>query len=100
MDRSTVITLVGVTYTTDSIGQRKAIESDRAVFGNVQSVTRGEWVDAGNRGFKPEWRVTMFAPDYAGEGIVKIESTRYSVYRTFIRQDENIELYLERRPGS
>lgn len=100
MDRSRVLTLIQVTYTTDSIGQKTPIEVDRDVFANVQSVTRNEWVDAGNRGFKPEWRVTMFAPDYEGEGIVKLDNVRYSIYRTFIRQDEQIELYLERRPGS
>ena len=100
MDRSTVITLIDVSYTTDAIGQKISVETERTVFANVQSVTRNEWVDAGNRGFKPEWRVTMFSPDYEGEGIVKMNGIRYSIYRTYIRQDEQIELYLERRPGS
>ncbi len=100
MDRSKQLTLVQVTYTTDNIGQRLKIETDRTVFGNVRSVTRTEWVDAGNRGFKPEYQVTMFAPDYAGEGIVKLDGIRYSIYRTYIKQNEEIELYLERRPGS
>ena len=100
MDRSRQLSLIQITYSTDSIGQRVASETEKLVFCNVRSVTRAEWVEAGNRGFKPEYQVTMFAPDYSGEGIAKLDGIRYSVYRTYIKQNEEIELYLERRPGS
>lgn len=100
MEKSNVIQLLTTTYTADAIGQRVPTETARQVFCDVQSVTRSEWLDAGNRGFKPEYRVTMFAPDYAGEQVVVFEGVRYTIYRTYRRQDDDIELYLERRAGS
>lgn len=100
MDKSRVCYLIGITYTADAIGQRVPTEERRRRFCNVQSVTRSEWTDAGNRGFRPEYRVTMFGPDYAGETNLELDGVRYSIYRTYERQDENIELYCERRVGS
>lgn len=99
MDRSCVITLVAETYTTDTLGQKIPTETTRDVFANVQSISRAEWVAAGNQGLKPEWQFTMFAPDYEGEKIVIFNYKRYAVYRTYIRQDENIELYVEEQVG-
>ena len=33
------------------------------------------------------------------EKIVKLRGERYAIYRTYIRQDEMIELYVERQVG-
>lgn len=97
MDRSSVIYLVALTWTTDTIGNPTAVESPREVFCNIQSVSRSEFFEAGQYGLKPEYKVTMFEPDYQGEDLVKINSEYYSVYRTYIRQDEQIELYLTKK---
>lgn len=99
MDRSTPINLIGITYTADSIGQLIPTETEHKVFCNVSSVTRAEFFAAGDSGFRPELRVTMFAPDYHGEEICVHNSVRYSVYRTFLGSNDMIELYLERKVG-
>lgn len=99
MDRSSVIELVAVTYTTDSIGQKIPTESKKSVFCWLESVTRTEWATAGQMGLKPEYKATMFAPDYSGEEIVEIGTDRFGVYRTFKAKGETIELYLERKAG-
>lgn len=99
MDRSNVCELVGVSYTADAIGQQVTVETPRTVFCNVQSVTGTEFFEAGKVGIRPSYRVTIFAPDYEGEEIVVLNGARYGVYRTYIRQDENIELYLEAKTG-
>lgn len=99
MDRSRVLTLISETYTEDAIGQQVPQESRRDVFGNVSSVSASEFFDAGRSGLKPEWRVTLFSPDYSGEEIVELEGVRYSVYRTYLGKNEAIELYLERKAG-
>lgn len=100
MDRSNVVTLISKSYEMDSLNQPRAVEDKREVFCNVASVTQTEWFNGGQQGFKPEWRITMFAPDYHNEEELELNLVRYSVYRTYIRQDEMIELYVEKRTGN
>ena len=100
MDRSNVVTLISETYSADSIGQMVATEVERDVFCNVASVSQNEWFQGGQNGLNPEYQVTMFAPDYEGEKIVEFNGIRYGVYRTYLRQDELLELYLERKTGA
>jgi hypothetical protein len=42
----------------------------------------------------------MFNGDYCGESIVEYEGYTYSVYRTFKRRTDTIELYVERKGGT
>lgn len=104
MDRSNVCYLVSKTYTQDALGQFIPTEVSTMVYCDIQSVTRAEWMNAGQQGLKPEWKVTMFAPDYNGEDIVDIaigsSRVRYGVYRTYVAKDETLELYLERKVGA
>ncbi|EFB76068.1 hypothetical protein [Subdoligranulum variabile] len=99
MDRSNVLTLVDVSYITDALNQQVPQETTRDVFCNISSVSAQEFFDAGQAGLNPEWRVTMFAPDYNGETIAVLNGTRYGVYRTYLGKNETIELYLERKAG-
>lgn len=99
MDKSRVLTLIGVTYTADSIGQQIAEETPREVYCGVSSISASEWFEAGRVGLKPEYRVTMFAPDYQSEQIAELDGVRYGIYRTYLGGNETIELYLERKAG-
>ena len=99
MDRSNVIFLIKETKTQDAIGQWISTEQKRQVYCNVMSISRSEWFDAGRDGFKPAYVFVMFEPDYEDEKIIEFEGQRYGVYRTYIRQDESIELYAELRGG-
>lgn len=99
MDRSNVVNLIAVTYAVDSIGQRVANETSRTVYCDIRNVSRSEWKDAGEMGFKPQYQITMFAPDYEGEEIAEINGTRYGVYRTYHGRNDTIELYLEEKAG-
>lgn len=99
MDRSVVVELVAESYTTDALHQTITTETTREVFASIRSVSRSEWDAGGNQGLRPEFQITMFEPDYEGEKIVKIRGNRYSVYRTYIRQNEMIELYVEEQVG-
>lgn len=100
MDRSTDFTLVSMTRTQDSIGQYVDTPTERTVFGSVGSVSRDEFFSGGEAGFKPEIRVTMFAPDYEGEDLAIVDGVYYSIYRTYYAKNDMIELYMERRTGS
>lgn len=103
MDRSTPVNLVSETYTVDSFGQRIAVQTARKVYASVDSVTRAEWSAAGEQGIKPEYVLTMFEPDYAGEKIVQMMVggilETFGVYRTYRGKNETLELYLEWKTG-
>ena len=103
MDRSTPIYLVSETYTVDAFGQHVAATESRKVYASVDSVTRAEWSAAGEMGIKPEYKLTMFEPDYNGEKIVQMEVRgtlqTFAVYRTFRAKDETLELYVEWKVG-
>lgn len=99
MDKSDVITLWQATYTTDDIGQRTATKTAKTAYCQVDSISRAEWHEAGRNGIRPEYVFTMFAPEYEGELEVEYRGKTYSVYRTYERKDEKIELYVEARGG-
>lgn len=99
MDKSRVLTLVGVTYSFDEIGNEVPQEKKRNVFCNITGVSANEWFEAGNVGITPEYRVTMFSYDYQNEQIAELNGIRYGIYRTYLKNNEDIELYLERKVG-
>lgn len=99
MDRVAEIKLISRTYEADAIGQQVPVESEKTVFCKIGSISRAEWFDAGRSGLKPSYRVTVFSPDYNGEQVVEIHGKRYGVYRTYLADGEQIELYLEEKVG-
>lgn len=99
MDKSIAFDLLAVTWSQDSIGQFTETVTARTVFGQITSVSRDEFFAAGQNGFKPEYRVTMFGPDYQGERRCLIDNVEYSVYRVYHGRTDSVELYLERRAG-
>lgn len=99
MDRSNIIQLLTPSYAQDAIGQFVATETATTVFCNVQSVSREEFYDAGRNGLNPEYRVTLFAPEYHGEKNVVFNGIRYGVVRTYEGRNDTIELYIERKTG-
>ena len=99
MDRSNVLTLIKSTYEADEMGVQRPTETSRNVFCDVSSVTLNEWTEGGRIGLNPEYRFTMFSPDYDGETVCVFGGKRYAVYRTYLTRDDSIELYVERREG-
>ena len=100
MDRSDVITLIGYTHTQDAYGVQKREETSREVFCQVQSVSRQEFFSAASQGMRPALVFVMFEPDYHGEEIVDYNGVRYTIYRSYVRRDDFIELYAEKRQGN
>lgn len=100
MDRSDVITLLTTAITVDDYGVERVRRTSREVFCQVDSVTRAEFFDGGRNGLNPEYRITMFAPDYEGETELTYKGLAYSVYRTYQGRNDTLELYVERKGGS
>lgn len=99
MDRSTPIYLISETKQQNGIKEWKAVETKRKVFANVKSVTSTEFFSAGQIGLSPEYRFTMFGPDYAGERIVEYNGVRYAVYRVYQATTDTMELYVQKEVG-
>lgn len=124
MDRSQVIKLISETHVQDANGvwrdsgqtywkdERGYIVRDeqheellfsqnyREVFCQVDSVTQSEFFEGGRNGLNPEYRFTMFAPDYQNERIVEYNGRLYAIYRTYQPRTDIIELYAERKGGT
>lgn len=67
---------------------------------DVRSVTQSEWFEGGRNGLNPEYRFTMFAPEYHGEQICEFNGNRYTIYRTYLARNEMIELYVQKEQGN
>lgn len=99
MDRSNECYLIAETRTQDAYGVEQVQQTERHVFCNVSSVTQREWFEGGRIGLNPEYRMTMFSYDYAGEQLLKFNGIIYSIYRTYITDNDEIELYVQRKQG-
>ena len=99
MDRSNVINLISTELALDEYGVQRATEKSEQVFCSVESVTASEVFEGGRNGLDPEFRFTMFEPDYSGHTIVEYKGKRYGVYRTYRGRNDTIELYCERMGG-
>ena len=103
MNKSVTIDLISKTYTTDSMGQRVATEKSTTFFATLTSISRAEWVSysqSGRQGLVPSYVASVFMGDYNGESIAEYDGKRYGIYRTYERDDEQVELYLEKKAGN
>lgn len=101
MIHADVIDLINVTYTADAIGQKIPTETTTQTFANIRSVSQSEWFNAGKIGLQPSFVAVTPSANYSGQKELIYHNKRYSVYRTFVRDDdEQIELYLEEKVGS
>lgn len=100
MSRDRIAYLISTTYQQDDIGQDVPIEKKRKIFCSITSVSAAEWFEAGRSGLQAELRLTLFAFDYHGEKLAEVNGKRYSIYRTYRPNTDEIELYLEVKAGS
>jgi SPP1 family predicted phage head-tail adaptor len=103
MNKSVTIDLISKTYTTDSMGQKIATDKSTTVFATLTSISRAEWVSysqSGRQGLVPSYVASVFMGDYNGESVAEYDGKRYGIYRTYERDDEQVELYLEKKAGN
>ena len=96
MMRADVIDLI--TETASAHGVHQAVtETARTVYCTVQSVSRSEFYNALNAGVQPEYVfVLALAEDYQDERIVRYKGLKYRVVRTYMTEDDGIEITCER----
>ena len=102
MNRASTIDLLKKTYTTDDMGQKLYTTESKTVYATITSISRAEWVSysqTGRQGLVPAYVATVFFGDYEGENECIYDGQTYGIYRTYERDDEQVELYLEKKAG-
>ena len=91
--------LISKTITTDELLQEIEVETERQVFCDRLSTGHREFNETMRNGLKAEMTIVMDHDEYDGEDKLKYQDKMYSIYRTFVRGDGDIELYCEVRVG-
>lgn len=94
-----VCKLISFTTTRDKIGQQIRSKQSRNIFCSKMSITRAEFNTAGNLGHKPTIMFIVDGDEYSKEQYLEFEGEQYSIYKTFQRADNFIELYCEVKAG-
>ena len=100
MNRSDIAYLVSERFVQNEYGVMERFTTKRTVFVDVTSVTSQEWFEGGRNGLNPQFRFSLFSADYEGEKIIEYNDVQYTVYRTYQRKTDVIELYVEKRKGN
>ena len=101
MHRNDIAYLIHEEKTQDNAGVWHKEEKKRKIFCTIKSVNQREWFEGGRMGLNPELVIRMFCWDYNDEEIVETSNgKRYTVYRTFLTDNEQIELYLQFKKGN
>lgn len=100
MKKSDVAKLVSYSYLMNNYGIHERTETKRKVFVSVSSVGSSEWFEGSRNGLNPVYRFTMFSHDYEGEKVIEYAGTEYTIYRTYMKSVDEIELYSELRKGN
>jgi SPP1 family predicted phage head-tail adaptor len=77
------LTLIGLTYTQDDLGQSVETETRTTVLCEVLSVTRSEFFAAAQANMQPEYTFVVNRYDYEGQQRVEYEGKSYDVIRHF-----------------
>lgn len=99
MNMQDMITLRSVSIEVDAYGVPKETVTENSVFARVESISAAEFFDGGQNGLKPEYRFLVNAWEYSDEPDVEYKGKVYSVYRTYRRNLDLLELYTERKVG-
>lgn len=99
MNMQDMITLRSVGVTVNDYGVPVETVTETDVYARVESVSAAEFFDGGQNGLKPEFRFLVNAWEYSDEPDVEYKGKVYSVYRTYRRSLDLLELYTERKVG-
>lgn len=99
MNLAAKIALITSEYKQDVIGQWIEEVTKTEIYAIVESVTMSEFYQAGMQGMKPEYKMTIWLPEYNGAENLEYNGKTYSIYRTYRRADGRIELYVTERKG-
>lgn len=100
MNKSDVAYLVSDSYTQNDYGVYEKQTEKRKIFCNVTSVNSQEWFEGGRNGLNPQYRFIIYSFEYLGESVIEYRGNLYTIYRTYIRSQDELELYAEKKQGN
>lgn len=95
-----VISLIKTQTVRDKYGIQTTQETSTDVFCEVKSASRAEWFDGARVNLNPQFVFIIKRAEYEDETIVSYNQKKYSIYRTYIRDPDHIELHCEFRKGT
>lgn len=89
---------------TDEFAQPINTESRSEVFATSEPVSRSEFYNAGEKGIRPEYLFVINPAEYSGEEVIEYTDEKgvtanYSIYRTYERSADEMELYCHLASG-
>ena len=84
----------------DITGQTVMTKSYSDIIGKQSSVYEREFYKAEQAGLRAEGVIETSAFDYDGERLILIDKREFSIYRTFLKGTDRIELYYGERVGN
>ncbi|MCY9547292.1 hypothetical protein [Lysinibacillus xylanilyticus] len=99
ISKDDVCFLLSSTTVVDDLLQEIEITLPELVYCAPVSIGQREFSIAAQAGLKAQLTLIIDYDEYDGEKEVEYNLVKYSVYRTFVRNDGDIELYCEVRKG-
>ena len=87
------------TTTLDDLLQEIEIQTPEMVYCATSSIGQREFSATMQNGLKAQLTIIINHDEYDGQREVEYNRVMYSIYRTFVRDDGDIELYCEVRVG-
>jgi len=91
--------LMSTTTILDEMLQEIETTTPRMIYCYKKSVGQKEFSVAIQNNLKSEMTIVIDHDEYDGEKVLEYDRVNYSIYRTFVRDDGDIELYCEVRIG-
>ena len=92
--------LVSETTSKDSTAQTISTPIESNCIGKLRSIYESEFFQAAEAGIRPECVIETSAFNYHGERFVKVNEDLLTVYRTYKKGTDKIELYIGERVGN
>lgn len=99
MEVDVIAYLIGFTTRMNTYKQEIKTETRAMIYARKKSISRAEYYKGGTSGLKPEFMLETAQINYSGEDTVELDGVKYSIYRTYNPDSDNIELYCERKGG-
>lgn len=99
VSKDDVCFLMSSTIIVDELLQEIEVTLPELVYCATSSIGQREFSASMQAGLKAERTIIIDHDEYDGQKEVEYNRKKYSVYRTFVRDDGNIELYCEVRIG-
>lgn len=96
MLKANVLDLIKVSPEAAGVGTEPE-ETRRTVFCTIRSIGQQEAYLALGQGLNPELKVTLAHDfEYEGERLCELDGVRYDILRTYVTEEDTIELTLQR----